>query len=166
MLLKNLINNCPNHLKKVHINGLALDSRKIRKGNLFFALKGQEYDGKNFIQEAIYKGARAILVSNNYKSSHNNIPIIKVKNIKKTLANSCKKFFRNKPKNIILVTGTNGKSSIADFFSQIFYLNKIPVATIGTLGIIKNKIIKKTNLTSLDIISLHNELQLIKKKKN
>ncbi len=166
MLLKNLIENCPNHLKKVHISGLALDSRKIKKGNLFFALKGRKHDGKKFIKEAIYKGARAILVPKNYKFYHDNIPIIKVKNIKKILADSCKKFFREKPKNIILVTGTNGKSSIADFFSQIFYYNKIPVATIGTLGISKNRIIKKTNLTSLDIISLHSELQLIKKKKN
>ncbi len=165
MLLKNLIENCPNHLKKVHISGLALDSRKIKKGNLFFALKGRKHDGKKFIKEAIYKGARAILVPKNYKFYHDNIPIIKVKNIKKILADSCKKFFREKPKNIILVTGTNGKSSIADFFSQIFYYNKIPVATIGTLGVSKNRIIKKTNLTSLDIISLHSELQLIKKKK-
>ena len=46
MLLKNLIENCPNHLKKVHISGLALDSRKIKKGNLFFALKGRKHDGK------------------------------------------------------------------------------------------------------------------------
>ena len=55
-----------------------------------------------------------------------------------------------KPKNIIAVTGTNGKSSVADFFHQIFSLNKIPVATIGTLGI-KTNSLKKNNLNIDDI---------------
>ena len=45
------------------------------------------------------------------------------------------KILYKKPKNIIAVTGTNGKSSVADFFHQILTLNNLPVATIGTLGV-------------------------------
>ena len=68
-------------------------------------------------------------------------------------------FINYKPKNIIAVTGTNGKTSVADFFYQILKKNNIPVASIGTLGIkYKNKFIK-TNLTSPDIIELHKNLE-------
>ena len=56
-----------------------------------------------------------------------------------------------KPKNIIAVTGTNGKSSVADFFRQILYLNKIPVV-ISTLGIKKNNKTTKLDLTSPDVL--------------
>ena len=49
------------------------------------------------------------------------------------------KFYRLKPKNIIAVTGTNGKTSVADFFYQILTINKIPASYIGTLGIKYNK---------------------------
>ena len=69
-----------------------------------------------------------------------------------------------KPKNIIAVTGTNGKTSVADIFYQILRINNIPAATIGTLGVKYNGRIIKTNLTSPDTISLHKILQFLKKK--
>ena len=62
------------------------------------------------------------------------------------------------------MTGTNGKTSVADLFYQILSLNKIPVASIGTLGTkYENKIIK-SDLTSPDTISLHKTLEKIKRK--
>ena len=77
----------------------------------------------------------------------------------------CSKFYKSKPKNIIAVTGTNGKTSVADLFYQLLTLNNIPVASIGTLGTkYKNKIIK-SNLTSPDTISLHQILKKIKENK-
>ena len=54
---------------------------------------------------------------------------------------------------------------MADFFYQIFSLNKIPVASIGTLGVKTNNVTKKLTLTSPDIISIHRELEKIKKTK-
>ena len=63
------------------------------------------------------------------------------------------------------MTGTNGKTSVADLFYQILNINKINVASIGTLGIkFKNKIIK-SDLTSPDTIHLHQILQKLKKNK-
>ena len=77
----------------------------------------------------------------------------------------CSKFYKSKPKNIIAVTGTNGKTSVADLFYQLLTLNNIPVASIGTLGTkYKNKIIK-SDLTSPDTISLHQILKKIKENK-
>ena len=91
--------------------------------------------------------------------------IIKVPNVREHLGKICSKFFLKKPKNIIAVTGTNGKSSVADFFHQILTLNGLSVATIGTLGV-KTKKIKKIDLTSPDAISLHKELSNLKREKN
>ena len=59
-------------------------------------------------------------------------------------------FYKQKPNNIIAVTGTNGKSSVADFFYQILSVNKILAGSIGTLGVISKNYKKKTNLTSLN----------------
>ena len=75
------------------------------------------------------------------------------------------KFYNLKPKNIFAVTGTNGKTSVADLFYQILRLNNIPAASIGTLGIKYNNKIIKTKLTSPDTISIHKYLFFLKKKK-
>ena len=61
MLLKNLINNCPKNIKEIDIKGISLDSRKVKPGDLFFALKGKKSDGKKFINEAKKRGARIIV---------------------------------------------------------------------------------------------------------
>ena len=75
------------------------------------------------------------------------------------------KFYNLKPKNIIAVTGTNGKTSVADIFYQILRINKLSAATIGTLGIKYNGKVIKSNLTSPDTISLHKYLSFLKKEK-
>jgi murE/murF fusion protein len=163
MLLKKIIKGLHPKTENINISGLSLDSRKVKKGDIFFALGGKNFKEKYFFNEAIKKGAKVIVTSSVVKIKNKNISIIKVKNIKNTLTFACKVFFKNKPKNIIAVTGTNGKSSIADFYHQIFFSLKIPVASIGTLGIKKNNKVIKSNLTTLDIISLHRELEKLKK---
>jgi len=162
MLLKKIIKKLPISIQKIDIKGLSLDSRQTKKNYLFFAVKGQKYNGENYIVNAIRKGAKAIVCEINCKIKNKKIPIIKVKNIKKTITDACKAFYKAKPKNIIAVTGTNGKSSVADFYHQILIAQKIPVASLGTLGIKINNKITRTNLTTLDIISLHRELTKIK----
>jgi murE/murF fusion protein len=163
MLLKKIIKNLSVNTQEINIEGLSLDSRQIKKNYLFFATKGKKYNGKDYIFSAIKKGAGAVVCDINCKIKNTKVPIIKVRNIKKIIIEACKIFYYLKPKNIIAVTGTNGKSSVAEFYHQILSGQKIPVASIGTLGLkIKNKVVK-TNLTTLDIISLHRELAKIKK---
>ena len=88
-----------------------------------------------------------------------------VKNVRRSLSESCSNFYKKKPTNIIAVTGTNGKSSVVNFFYQILNFNKVPVASIGTLGIFSKNYNKKTNLTSMDPLSLHKNLQILAKNK-
>ena len=162
MLLKKIIKNLTIDIQKINIKGLSLDSRQIKKNYLFFVNKGIKYNGKDYIFSAIKKGAVAIVCEANCKIKNLQIPIIRVKNIKQTIIEACKVFYYAKPKNIIAITGTNGKSSVAEFYHQILSAQKIPVASIGTLGIKTNNKITATNLTTLDIISLHRVLVNIK----
>ena len=161
MLLKKLIKNCPEKISNIKVRGLSSDTRKLKKGDLFFALQGSKHSGEKFVSEAVKKGACAIISSKKIKG---NFRVIVVKNIRDLLGEACAKFYSKKPKNIIAVTGTNGKSSVADFFHQILTFNGFSAATIGTLGI-KTKTVKKNNLTSPDVISLHKELSYLKENK-
>ena len=162
MLLQKIIKNLKLDIQKINIEGLSLDSRQIKKNYLFFAIKGKKYNGEDYISSAIRKGARAIVCDINCKIKNIKTPIIRIKNIEKTKTEACKVFYQTKPKNIIAITGTNGKSSVAEFYHQILSAQKIPVASIGTLGIKINNKIKYTSLTTLDTISLHRELTKIK----
>ena len=165
MLLKNLIKSPPQDLKKLNIKGLAINSKKVRKGFIFFAIKGKKSDGENFIRQAIKKGAILVVASKKCKIKSNKVNILKINDVRAYLGEVVSKFYKRKPNNIIAVTGTNGKTSVAEFFYQILDQNKIPVGSIGTLGIKYKKKFIKTNLTSPDIITLHENLERLKKNK-
>ncbi len=165
MLLKNLIKNIPQEIKNISISGLSTDSRKVKKNYIFFAIKGNKINGEQFIKEAINKGASVIICSKNCKVKDKKVFTIKTNNIRFLLSEIAAKFYNLKPKNIIAVTGTNGKTSVADLFYQVMRINNIRVGSIGTLGIKYNNKIIKTNLTSPDTITLHKSLHFLKKKK-
>ena len=162
MLLKNLIKNCPLKLGNIKIKGICSDSRKIQKNDLFFALKGKKKDGNKFIKDVFKKGVKVVICRKNSNVwTRNNL--IKVNNINKLLEKACIKFYNKKPRNIIAVTGTNGKSSVADFFFQILKQQSISVASIGTLGLNTSHSSKKVDLTTPDLATIHRELFNLKK---
>ncbi len=165
MLLKNLIKNISKNKKNLLISGLSTNSKKIKKNYIFFAIKGKKFNGEKFIKAAVYKGASVVVCSKNCKFRDKSTLIIKRKKIRDLLSEVASKFYKSKPKNIIAVTGTNGKTSVSDIFYQILRVNNISVASIGTLGIKYNDKIKKTNLTSPDTISIHKYLNYLKNKK-
>jgi len=165
MLLGDLLKSVNKKDKKISISGISFDSRKVKKKDIFFAIEGKKTSGARFVQEALLKGASVIVSNKKIKYLNQNATLILVKDVRKSLSEACSNFFKQKPRNIIAVTGTNGKSSVADFFYQILNLNRMSVASIGTLGIFSKKYKKKTNLTSLDSLSLHRNLQILTRSK-
>ena len=165
MLLGNLLKSTKKNYQNISIKGISFDSRKIKKGYVFFAIIGTKTPVIKFINEAILKGASVVIGNKKVKYKNHKIPFILVKDVRKSLAEACSNFYKKKPKNIIAVTGTNGKSSVADFFYQILSFNKISAASIGTLGIVSKKYNKKINLTSIDPLSLHKNLEILAEKK-
>jgi len=95
----------------------------------------------------------------------NNILFIRSENVRKLLSEIAYSVFKDKPKNLIAVTGTNGKSSVADFYYQILKLNKKRVASIGTLGIKTQNYLKKVSNTTIDPITLSIALNVLKKER-
>ena len=165
MLLKKLIKFSLKKYNKLNIKGLATNSKEVKKGFIFFAIKGRQFNGEKYISEAIKKGANVIICSNDCNFKNDNIAVFKVQNIRNFLSEITSKFYSLKPNNIIAVTGTNGKTSVADFFYQILSINNIPASSIGTLGIKYNNKIIKNKLTSPDTITLHKNLEKLKKNK-
>ena len=111
------------------------------------------------------KKVSAIVVDSKTKFKSFKIPLLKVHDVRKSLSEACSNFYKEKPSHIVAVTGTNGKTSVADFFFQLFKLNKIRAASVGTLGIKSNLFKKTTNLTSPDPLLLHKSLSEFKKKR-
>ena len=163
MLVGNFFKNINPKNKSHYFSGLSFNSLKVKKNDIFFAIKGTKINGNKFINKAIKKGAKTIVSNLSFQGKKNGILYIKSSNSRKELAEVASNLYKNKPQNLIAVTGTNGKSSIADFYFQILNLNKKKVASIGTLGVktFKSKI--NINNTTLDPISLNNHLKKIKK---
>ena len=148
------------HLKYQNRN-FSINSKKVNKNDIFFAIEGSKQSGSLYSSEALSKGAYKVITSKNIRNENYLI----VKNVKKFLVEACSVKYKEKPKNIIAVTGTNGKSSVANFYFQILKNLKINSAAIGTLGIFYKNKVKRTNLTTPDIITIHKELNFFKKKK-
>ena len=165
MLIGNFFKNINPKYKRHYFSGLSFNSLKCKKGNIFFAIKGNQVDGNRFINKAIEAGARTIVSSQKFEGIKKNILYIKSTNTRKLLSETAYNFFKNKPKNLIAVTGTNGKSSIADFYLQILNLSKKKVASIGTLGVNMAGYKKNVLNTTLDPIELGSYLEKIKKNK-
>ena len=165
MQLKDYIPNVNKKYSQVFFSGIAFDSTKVKKNNIFFAIKGNKSDGHNYIDKAIRNGAKVIVSEKIIAKKKNNIVFLHSPNVRKLLASVSYKILNKKIKKMVAVTGTNGKSSIADFYYQILSLNSKKVASIGTIGIkYKDKIKALTN-TTLDPIQLSFILKDLKKKK-
>lgn len=148
------------------IDEISIDSRKINisKNTIFFALEGKNSSVEKNIQSAINSGAK-IIVSRDIVDS-DLIISIKTEHVFMLLVEFLKIFYNPLPHNIYAVTGTNGKTSVAEYARQILNLINKKSASIGTLGVTcEEKIqgIDSFSLTTPDIVSLYKNLYTLKK---
>ena len=103
----------------VEVRGLAWDSRKVRPGDLFFALPGSRFDGHAFIPEAVERGAVAVIGEKALANLP--VPYIRVKNARATLAQAAASFYGHPTRKLktIGVTGTNGKTTVVHLLGQL-----------------------------------------------
>ena len=165
MLIGNFFTKVNVRYKRHYFSGLSFNSLTCKRNNIFFAIKGNKIDGNKFIEEALKKGAKIIISNQKFEGIKKKTLYLKSKNVRKSLSETAYKIYKNKPKNLIAVTGTNGKSSIADFYFQILILNKKKVASIGTLGVQTDSYKKKISNTTLNAIELGYRLEKLKKEK-
>ncbi|MET0878316.1 MAG: UDP-N-acetylmuramoyl-L-alanyl-D-glutamate--2,6-diaminopimelate ligase, partial [Tardiphaga sp.] len=141
------------------IEGLAVDSRAVKPGDLFFALAGARTDGSRFVTQAIAAGA--VAVAGDHKHIGLPVPFVVTANPRRALAQAAAKFYPRQPGVIAAVTGTSGKTSVASFAREIWGRLGHQAASIGTIGLVSPKRTVYGSLTTPDPISLHRELDEI-----
>jgi len=142
------------------VTGLAVDSRAVKPGDLFFALAGSKTDGARFIEAAIASGAVAI-AGDHPPSGERRVPFVVTSNPRRELALAAARFYPRQPATIAAVTGTSGKTSVAAFTRQIWQRLGHAAASIGTIGLVSPKRIVYGSLTTPDPIALHRQLDEI-----
>ncbi len=144
MLLGKVLKNINTKYKSIKFKNIRFNSKECKPNDIFFAISGNEVNGNNYIKNAINKGAKIIVSDLKFEGFDNNkVLFVRSKNTRNSLAEAASKIYYKKPKNIIAITGTNGKTSVANFYYQILTLNNKKAATIGTLGVYQKKFIIK-----------------------
>ena len=142
---------------ETEITGMTADSRRVQPGYLFAALKGTVSDGRDYIPQAIEKGATAIL-------SDSGVDVTAAAHViadepRRALALAAKYFYNSQPKAIAAITGTNGKSSTVDFCRQIWAGAGLSAASMGTLGAIGPQGKIDVGHTTPDPVTIHETLR-------
>lgn len=133
----------------IDIVDVIYDSRKVTKGCAFVCLKGFNVDGHKFIPDALEKGATALIVQDDI-AAPDGIAVIKVADTRKALAHMSVEYFGHPADELktIAITGTKGKTTTVAMIRSILEKAGIKTATIGTLGIVIDNQIYKTNNTT------------------
>ena len=165
-LLKKLLLDSELIVNNHYIKGIKDDSRLVVENDVFFAIKGGQTDGKNYIEEAISKGAKTIVCEGKIKKEHHNINYIEVTNIKRILALFCKYFYKDITKKIkmIAVIGTNGKTTISTMLFDYISYSGYDSILIGTNGIYYRDEHFHTSNTTPNIIETYNAINEAYKK--
>jgi UDP-N-acetylmuramoyl-L-alanyl-D-glutamate--2,6-diaminopimelate ligase len=145
------------------ISGLTADSREVRPGYLFAALPGVKLDGRRFIDDAVARGAVAVLTGDAsgldaLRSGETPVAVVTDANPRRRLALMAARFHAPQPHTIAAITGTSGKTSVAAFARQLWQRMGHKAASVGTLGIVAADFIRAGALTTPDPVTLHREL--------
>src|SRR5262249_22097493 len=128
----------PAGCEETEIVGIAADSRAVQPGSLFVALRGSNADGTCFLPEAVARGAAAVLVEKGGTADARfGVPVLTAAAPRRALALMAARWYASQPEAIVAVTGTSGKTSVAEFARQILALLGRKAASLGTIGLLK-----------------------------
>ena len=142
-------------------SGLAVDSRAVKPGDVFFALAGAKLDGARFAAQAVAAGAAAVVIEEQAQATTTHVPVIRIANARGMLARAAARFYPRQPSTIAAVTGTSGKTSVAAFTRQLWQAQGFASASIGTVGLVTPARAVYGSLTTPDPIALHRMLDEI-----
>ncbi|HTT09141.1 MAG TPA: UDP-N-acetylmuramoyl-L-alanyl-D-glutamate--2,6-diaminopimelate ligase [Gammaproteobacteria bacterium] len=120
-----------------HPSGLTLDSREVRAGDAFVALRGRHHQGRDYINDAISRGAVAVLVEEDGSISlQGPVPVIPVPDLRWRLGEIAARFHGHPSRalKVVGVTGTNGKTTVTHLIAQALNRHHETCALMGTLG--------------------------------
>ena len=138
----------------INISGLYHNSKEIIDGGLFFAIKGKNVNGEDFVLDAVNNGAKVIVSEG--KLNIENVTNIVVKDVRKSMSLIAKNYYNNPADKMLIigVTGTNGKTTTTYMLKSIFEEAGKKVGVIGTNGIVIDNKKISSNFTTPDPIIL------------
>ena len=161
MNVKTLLSGIQKTSYKFEVSGLSLNTQSLEKGDIFVAIQGTQKHGSEFVQNAIDKGCIAILVED--RDIQCSVPSIRINNLSSYLSDLAQTFYQEAQNiKLIGVTGTNGKTSVSLFISQLLKALNVRTGVIGTLGISHSD--NKIYNTTPDIFTIYKSLQEYSKK--
>jgi len=142
------------------ITGVTCDSRRVAPGFLFAAIPGTTNDGRDYIADALARGAAAILAppGTRLPDGYETTPLLDTDNPRRRYALLAARFYPRQPETVAAVTGTNGKTSVASFLRQTWKRAGLEAASAGTLGIQSDVFSRDDGLTTPDPSDLHADL--------
>ncbi len=140
------------------VEGVCADSRKVKPGDVFFALAGARGDGLAFVPQAVQRGARVIVADRAPPPLPADVAYVRVADARAALALAAARLYPRQPETIVAVTGTSGKTSVAAFAQQIWTRLGFEAASLGTIGIVSSKVNVYGSLTTPDPVALHKAL--------
>ena len=140
----------------IQVTGITAASAAVGHGAIFAGLPGSKVDGAAYVPEAVARGASVIIVGRGKGISvPDGVALVEVDNPRAVLAKIAAKFAGHQPRCAVAVTGTSGKTSVADFTRQIFASLGHKAASLGTIGIVKPDGAVYGSLTTPDPVTLH-----------
>jgi UDP-N-acetylmuramoyl-L-alanyl-D-glutamate--2,6-diaminopimelate ligase len=161
-------------LPSVEVSGMALSSLTISHGDVFFAYPGDKADGRDFIQDAVDKGAVAVIneavIASPERARQSpcdkecKVPRIAIENLAQKVGHFAAQFYGrpSEKMKVIAITGTNGKTSCAWFITQALTKLGIKAAMMGTIGCGFLDDLNENSLTTPDAISVQKNLAQFK----
>ncbi|MBQ8681914.1 MAG: UDP-N-acetylmuramoyl-L-alanyl-D-glutamate--2,6-diaminopimelate ligase [Bacilli bacterium] len=147
---------------ELEVNDIAYDSRKVKEGIAFVAMKGFRVDGHDYIDKAIENGTKCIIVENDVKVS-DDITVVKLKDTRTDLSKLARTLFGypDKEMTTIAITGTKGKTTISTMIKKILDDSGNQAGLIGTMGVFyKDKFYHTVNTSpeSYDVFKYMREM--------
>ncbi len=175
MKLSELLKKCKtkftcNNFRDLKILGVHTHSSQIKENYIFGAIQGKKFNGEKFVKKLTKLENLVIIIPEISKikinfTKNKGFIIIKTGNVRKLISEISYFFYPSFLKEFIAITGTNGKTSIADYTRQIWNKKKIDCFSVGTLGIIhKNKKIYDSGLTTPESVVLNKKIYELCKK--
>jgi UDP-N-acetylmuramoyl-L-alanyl-D-glutamate--2,6-diaminopimelate ligase len=140
------------------VEDVCADSRKVKPGDVFFALAGARGDGLAFVAQAVERGAGVIVADRAPPPLPADVAYVRVADARAVLALAAARLYPRQPVTIVAVTGTSGKTSVAAFVRQIWARLGFEAASLGTIGIVSPKVNVYGSLTTPDPVALHKAL--------
>ena len=107
------------HTCQTLVQGVAIDSRKVTAGDLFFALPGNRVDGHAFLKEVAAKGAAGAVVREDFRGEDGGLPLIRVPDVLAALQDLARKTLAGRSSQVIAITGSLGKTTTKEFAAAL-----------------------------------------------